>query len=245
MEIIIKSLKKEPAGLSPLVWKPLRRHGLLRTVDEQRVHLLLDAPPSALNDTIYSTGMKRALKAALALDSKTQNLELCFKSGDNAELDLLLKDNRLLINDKWMVFHRSHECDPSFCPLRNQASGSKIQVDIFTCGHIVETLYASILNELPMGLNKDPIAPLKNNHDLRLKVSEKIVQTPLRVELECDIAGEIQVSWVDPERHSTWEVHKVTCQGWVTLYRVSTCVDKQEDLLAICKLMVQYFKNIP
>jgi len=215
----------------------LRKHGLLRTPNEQRDHLLLNAPRSTIEDTIYSTGMKRALRAALALDSGTRDLELCFRSGENAELDLILDGKQLLINDKWMSFHKSHACDPSFCPLRKQASGGSVQIDTFTCGHIVEALYGLILDEISRGSKAESRARLETKHSLRLKVSEKIVQTPHKVESSSCNPGEIQVSWVDPERHSTWEVHRVICEGRVTLHRVSTCEGKRGDLIASCKSM--------
>ena len=92
-------LKKEPAPLKSELWKKLRSFGLLRTPQERRERLLCDAPESLKRESAYSTGMKRALMGILALDPKTRNLEVTFKSSTVAELDLLIHGSKLLIND--------------------------------------------------------------------------------------------------------------------------------------------------
>jgi hypothetical protein len=70
--------------------------------------LLHNAVDFVLEDTPFSIRVKCLLKAALALDVRTRDLELRFKSGTNAKLDLLLKGSKILVNEKWLNFYLSY-----------------------------------------------------------------------------------------------------------------------------------------
>jgi hypothetical protein len=61
-----------------------------------------------LEDTPFFIKVKCLLKAALALDKRTRDLELRFKSGINAKLDLLLEGSKILVNKKWLNFYLSY-----------------------------------------------------------------------------------------------------------------------------------------
>jgi hypothetical protein len=71
--------------------------------------LLRNAVDFVLKDTPFFIRVKCLLKAALALDARTRDLELRFKSGTNAKLDLLLKGSKILVNKKWLNFYSSHD----------------------------------------------------------------------------------------------------------------------------------------
>lgn len=227
----MKSLKKEPAPLARPIWLSLKKYELLRTPDEQRHHLLFNAPDSAFEETTYSAGMIRTLRSVLALDQRTEGLEICFKSRHHAELDLLLDGLRLLVNDKWLDFEDSHAA--SFCSLFDEASADEVQINTFSCGHVVTELYDLILVELSSKSSAQlGIAP-DTDSSLYLKVSEKIRQTPHKIECHAEFApGMLHVSWLDPESEKDWKLHGVSRRGRVILHRESTCTEKRHELLA-------------
>ncbi|KAH9206337.1 hypothetical protein DL95DRAFT_266133, partial [Leptodontidium sp. 2 PMI_412] len=109
VDLIRRSLKKEPKQLPRRLWDPLKRFNLIRTPQEQRRYLLRNAVDSALEDTPFSVGVKCSLRAALALDASTRDLELRFKSSTDTELDLLLEGSEILVNEKWLDFYSSHD----------------------------------------------------------------------------------------------------------------------------------------
>jgi hypothetical protein len=86
-ETIRTLLKIQPVSLPHNLWEVLKKNGHVRTPEEHLHHLLHNAPVSELEETLYSSGVKRALSAALALDDKTKRLRLIFKSGAKSELN--------------------------------------------------------------------------------------------------------------------------------------------------------------
>jgi len=227
----VKSLKKEPVPLSAPIWVSLRRYNLLRTPDEQRHHLLFNAPNSAYELTAYSTGVLRTLKAILALDQRTKDLEIFFKDGEYAELDLLLDRSRLLINDKWLDFDASHAL--SFCALFAEANDDEVKIDTFSCNHVVTELYNLILVELSRDSSSELGIPPDTDNSLHQKVSEKIRQIPHKVDCKPgNSAGVIHVSWVHSESEKDWKLHGVSRHGRVILHRENTCRDEKFEFLA-------------
>jgi hypothetical protein len=231
VELITQSLRKEPYSLKRETWTPLRRYHLIRTPEEQRNYLLENAPASALGITPYSEGVRRALRSILALDPETNDFELDFRSRPEAELDILLKGNRLLINDRWLDFHQSHT--KSQCSLFTEASARNTRIDQFTCGHVLNELYSLILVELSKGPNSKKNKSVGSYASLRLNVSEKVLQMPVLVEaLPGEYPGQIRVSWVHLESQKVFQIHRIDPKGRVTLHRESTCAHMKECLLS-------------
>jgi hypothetical protein len=190
----MKSLKKVPKQLPDMIWDPLLEYGIVRTVQQWRHHLLRKAIDSALPETQYSASLKHSLKAALALDASTQNLSVKFKSGANAELDLLLDGSNILINDKWLDFDRSHDGMPCWYSKLTSLKDSASQG--FFCSHVVIDLYEMVLTELRH--KEDPNqSTLENSHgSLRRRVSESLREMPSMIQIvQGEISGEIEVSW--------------------------------------------------
>lgn len=195
--------------------------------------MLFNAQDSTATRTPYSEGVIRAVKAVLELDERTQNYKLVFKSGENAELDLLLDGQQLLINDKWLDFNSSHKS--SYCVLHAEATEEKIAIDTFSCIHIAEKLYSLILNQLPRDVAADSSVGAESGSNLVRSVSEKLRQIPHKVECVAGTySGEIVVSWIHPESEKDSKLHGITRRGCVTLHRESTCADKKKDLLTPC-----------
>jgi hypothetical protein len=228
--VIINCLKKEPAPLSRPIWQKLRSYGLVRTPQERREYLLCNAPNSVKETTAYSSGVARALRGVLALDDRTRNLEVVFKSGVEAELDLLLHGWRVLINDKWLDFHASH--DSGGCDLSVEASHQHVHIDTFDCGHITE-LYDSLVAELSRYQQRDRKLSAEASSALRRRAAEKIRQTPSRVSVaQGEKSGEIVVSWTEPESDRVWKNHRLLRKGRVTLHRESKCSHSKNEILS-------------
>jgi hypothetical protein len=208
------------------IWVPLRKYKLIRTPQEQQYHLLHNAAIAIVKVTAYSIGVKRGLSAALALDVRTRDLKLVFKTGYTADLDLLLDKSDLLIHEKWLDFGASH--DGADCWLSSLASASGIKIDTFSCDHIVTNLYGLVLNELDSrdgGLAAD-------EKSLNLKVSERLREMPRKIEIAPgQEAGEIEVSWVDAASDMASRLHGLNVKGRITLHRERTCSEKKFELL--------------
>jgi hypothetical protein len=207
----------------------LRRFGLIRTPQEHRHYLLQTAPETDRPSTSYSKDVERALMAILALDSRTQDLRLDFRSGANAELDLLLLGPDLLINDKWLDFYAGHE--NSSCSLFLEAAAEQTSINRFSCSHIIKSLYDSLLVELSHGSN--PQQNRNSDNYMRQLVSEKIDQMPGMVDIsQGGGAGVLKVSWVHAESEKISRLHHLELKGRITMHRKSTCADKRSELLS-------------
>jgi hypothetical protein len=246
--LIQQSLKKVPKVLLKAFWTPFRRFGLIRTPQEERIHLLKHAKVSTVRETTYTMGLKRALRAVLALDSRTTSLEVVFQDGTSAELDLLITESPdsfdasadivddehtvktlLLINDKYLSFDDSHNA--ASCSLSTEVVAGNITVDSFSCLHIIIELYEMILAEL------SGVGNSGGNSQLRLLVSEKITQMPINIEvLQTELEGELEVRWMDPEIEKDLKVFKLDRIGEVTLHNEWTCGSMiSDELIALCK----------
>jgi hypothetical protein len=199
-------------------------------MQEQRYHLLHKAPIAVETRTPYSAGVKRALMAALSLDTRTTNIEIVFKSGARAELDLLLEGSQLQVNEKWLDFRTSHNDAP--CGLSRMAFAEDINIQTFSCDHVVNELYDLVLVEVSKRRNTDHDALQEKDSSLRLRVSESLRQMPRMIETtHGDNPGEIVVSWIDPESSLVAKLHHLDLKCRVTLHRDSTCSHKKFDLV--------------
>lgn len=70
-----------------------------RTHAEEQRHLLRTALKSAMADTPYIIALKRASKAGLTLDERTDGLRLTFKSHAESEFGLFVEKGCVFISD--------------------------------------------------------------------------------------------------------------------------------------------------
>ncbi|KAH7377556.1 hypothetical protein BKA64DRAFT_254172 [Cadophora sp. MPI-SDFR-AT-0126] len=230
VEIIRRSLKKRPEQLISQVWDPLRKYGLVRTPREQQCYLLNQAPRTQSPPTAYSLGVERALKAALAMDSRTKELNLIFKSGIKTDLDLLLDGRDLQINDKWLDFENGHRRAP--CWLSRQAGRECFDADHFSCDHIVRDLYELVLGELKRHGNVGSEKLSESNRSLHQRLCESFRQMPIMVESKAGTVSEtIAVSWTDLDGDVLARLYGLDPKFRVTLHRESTCSSKRNDLI--------------
>ncbi len=231
IEIIRKSLKKEPIRLAGPVWGPLKRYGLVRTPQEQQHHLLINALDCVEEDNVYSADVKRSLKAALALDPRTSALTLKFKCGTKDGLDLLLDKLDLLIHEKWLDFSSSHEKTP--CSLSTWATEKGINIESFSCNHVVTRLFDLLLTELTKVREREVGSRTLTRSDdsLRVTVQENLDQMPRLVEASTIEPGEIKVTWTDLDGDRVSRLHGLEPQCGIVLHRESTCSNKRLELL--------------
>lgn len=236
VEVIINSLKKEPQQLPKSVWEPLRRFDLIRTPEEQQFHLLHSAPASQMLETPYSLGLRRALKAALALNENTRGMTVTFKSGSGTNLDLVLEGSDLEINDKWLSFDRSHRASPCWLSRQHVTSSSATNSQPFSCDHITSNLYWLVLQETVRRSDLKSRKSFQLCSILHQNVCEKLRQAPVMVTAEPgDLPGEIEVGWFDKEGSMISRMYGLYPECQITLHRASRCAKRREELITSCE----------
>lgn len=213
-----------------LVWTPLRRFNLVRTPEEQSYFLLEHAPAASLPTTAYSDGVSRAIKSVLALDSRTLPLVLDFRDGNQVQLNVILRGQRLIVNDKWLNFTSSHSESP--CSLSSDGCASEVEINQFECTHILFDLYELILVELEKcpRIGRDIAS---QHRSLRSKAMDKLCQMPSEINaIPGKRRGEIEVSWSHRLSETAFKRHKIEYLGRVVLYRESSCCNKRNNLLS-------------
>lgn len=173
--------------------------------------------------------VKRALRASLCLDTRTKDLELVFKDGTAAELDLLLDGMKLMINEKWLDFDASHENVP--CWLSRLSSTAGFSGDTFSCDHVITDLYDMVLMEVDKD-RREKHGAVEEDGLLRLRLVENLRQMPRVIETApgCN-PGEIDVTWMDSEGDLAARLHGLDVKYRVTLHRERTCAQKRFDLV--------------
>ncbi|KAI9773653.1 MAG: hypothetical protein M1840_006927 [Geoglossum simile] len=215
------------SGTVTIVWIPLKRYNLVRTPQDQQIHLFQKAPEAPEYSTVYSVGLKRALGAVLALDTRTQDLGIVFKSVGKVQLELLLSGMRLVINETWLSFQESHEKAPCWLSRQAQVDGSSMSR--FFCDHIVTDLYKLVLEEI----RRRPGLSQPSDSFLYQRVCESLRQMPMMVEASPGrLSGEVDVSWTCLEGDLISRVCRLDPTCRVTLHRESTCSKRRDDLLA-------------
>jgi hypothetical protein len=207
----------------------LKKYNLVRTPQEQQIYLFQKAPEVPEKGTTYSAGLKRALRAVLALDARTKGLEIVFKAVGKAQLELLLSGEKLEINENWLDFQASHEKAP--CWLTRQAHIDESRMDHFFCNHIVKDLYRLVLEEI-----KRRGQSSEADSSLHQSVDESLRQMPMMVEVSpgCH-SGEVHVSWMSLEGDVFSRVCRSDPTCRIILHRESTCSARRGNLLAPSK----------
>lgn len=212
------------------IWWALRKHKVaIRTPEEQRNYLLEEAAVAVVKDEPYPSSLQRVLRAALALDAKTRELDLVFKGGAKAELDLFLNGSNLLVHERWLDFHASHDKAP--CWLSHRASIMKIPIDELACDHVVIDLYDLLLMELNKKGNKETSGGSRFDTALRLTVHESFRAMPRMIRInQGEKSGMLKVSWQDEESNKAFR-YGLNVMYQVTLHRESTCSHRKLELL--------------
>lgn len=229
MELIRKSLKKTPVQLPACIWEPMRKSTStnIRTPQEERYHLLYNAPVVAKKSAPYASMVTAALSASLCLDVRTKDLKLVFKDGTTAELDLLLDGTQLMVNEKWLDFYDSHKNVP--CWISRESTTAGFISDTFSCDHIITELYDMVLMELDKRCEEEGQKAEEADGLLRLRLVENLRQMPREIRITPGYSpGEIDVTWMASEGALAAKLHGLDVKYRVTLHRERTCESKKK-----------------
>ena len=205
----------------------LRKYNFVRTPGEQQERLLNNAPESVDSGSSYSKNVKRALTASLQLENRTRNLQLSFRSGAKANLDLLLCGNVLKINDLWLDFEASHKKSP--CCLSRTTGHETDNADCFSCHHIILRLYELILEELARHTETRRLS-IESDGSLSQRVRETLSQMPIMIKaVPGDLPCSVDVSWADLDLIA--KLHGLQPRCSVVLHRESSCSGAKSDLI--------------
>lgn len=215
------------------IWDPLSKFGLIWTPQREQRRLLRRAPSVDIVDIAskpYSDTLLRTLHAAMALDERTQPLELSFKTGDRADLALLLNGSKVLTHMRWFDFYACHARSP--CQVSDRALAESSIKDYnhepFLCDHIVMYLYGLLLVQLMPG---SCYGGQKATDRLLTKVSECVDQMPRNIEIaQGSQQGTIKVSWMDIASARA-KSNGVDLKCRIILHE-STCKGKRDEWLA-------------
>jgi hypothetical protein len=213
----------------PLVlWNILRKYSLVRSPQEEKVHRFAHSQTIKVKDDVFSVGVQRALKAALLLDPRLEDINIQFAKGGGTDIDLLFKEEEkvLLVHEKWANFetiHQTFSCETF--RLSQRQSGKDFP---FLCDHIAEDLIELTLNDIQGPLQLPPTRCM----ELRRKARERIQQTPRLIKVSrTNHPNELEVSWIGNESGLISQTYGSSIQYHVMLHRMSTCRSKKNNLL--------------
>lgn len=232
METIKGSLKRKPVALPSSIWDPLSKFGFIWTPQQQQRRLLRRAPKVDIKSTSnpYYQTVLQTLNAAMALDERTRHLKLLIKTGDKADLDLLLDGSNVLMHERSLDFNTCHARAP--CQTSDRALAEPSNKDYnhepFLCDHVVIYLYGLLLEQLMPGSCYG--GKTATGHRLRTKVSECVEQMPRNIEIvQGSQKGTIKVSWVNiASERAKLNGSDLKCR---IILHESTC-QRNEELLA-------------
>lgn len=197
--------------------------------------MLHNAPIAVDNPNPYSTGLFRALRAALELDVRTQDLKVIFKDGRTTDFDLILFDSILEINNKWLNFKEGHSKTACWLSRQTEDDDRQIMLSQFSCDHIVSALYELVLNEVTRSQSLAHEEIYESNATLCQKISESLRHMPMMIESCLGGPGEITVSWIDIDGGMVARVYGLEPKLAITLHRESSCAIRRDDLVRTSK----------
>lgn len=231
VDLVRISLKRRPLALPEALWKLLLRYELIRTPQQQTVHLFRNSPPSVKLSSTFSDNVKQAFLATLALSEHTRHIQTCFVQGGQVDLDFLYlpADRVLMVHENWLDFEEIHKT--ASCHLSQMPTLQPVQSGVFFCDHIVNELYGLFLPEVMKGLSLTQSRSCDLERSLRSEAQEKLQQMPRDIKVSStQRGGELEVSWLDGESAlvSKYFPH---AKVHVTLHRVISCSGSRHDMV--------------
>ena len=230
VDLVRTSLKRRPLTLPETLWAILLRYGLVRTPQQQRLHLFRNSEPSTGHSTTFSRNVEHAFRATLALCEHTRRTELRFVQGGQVDIDFVyVPAKRLLtVHEKWLNFDKIHET--AHCHVSRMDIVHPVQSEVFFCDHIVLELYGLILPEVLKSLYLTQSKSKALERSLRSEAQEKLPQMPRGIAVSStQHGGELEVSWLDGESGLVSKYFPDT-KVHIVLHR-ETCSAKRLDLV--------------
>ncbi|KAI9878014.1 MAG: hypothetical protein M1830_002172 [Pleopsidium flavum] len=178
IELIRSSLQRSPVPLPKGLWKILTRFKLVRTPQEERLHLFTKSAPSVCQTSSFSENVQRALRAALALNERTSDVTVLFVEGGQVGMDLLYESEKktVKVHEKWLNFEEIHKT--ATCHLSRLATTQSVASEVLFCDHIIEEIYGMTLSEILKCLGLRQNAANVIERSLRNEVRDKLQQMP-------------------------------------------------------------------
>ncbi|KAH6633897.1 hypothetical protein B0J18DRAFT_452760 [Chaetomium sp. MPI-SDFR-AT-0129] len=149
LEHIIQGLGCEGVQLTDTYWAILRRHGLVRTAEEEEHRRFTTAPPVAATEleSAFAQSVHRLLRACLRACPKTSGITIQFVQAGRLHLQLLYSEPEALfrVHERWLSKDSAIEAMglPADWLLEDVAV------------HTVKRLFADALEQLPCGVFED------------------------------------------------------------------------------------------
>lgn len=226
--MIVTSIKKQPVKVPAKLWKILRKFSLARTPQEERLHLFASSEPVDKIEHIFGHSILRMLKSALLLDCRLKDIKIQVVAGGESGIDLLYREDEgvLLLHEKWLDFKKTHE--EVTCDLSLLAQERMVEMDEFSCDHVVEDVFELIINDIRLHGMLDPAEA----NAIRRVARERIRQTPRRIKVSKTLqVGELEVSWMGNESGIIADNYGVDMLYDVTLHKASSCRQRSEELI--------------
>lgn len=171
-----------------------------------------------------------SLKASLALNHRTEQVQVEYVSGAETDIDMLFdKERQLLkVHGKWLNFARIHETAP--CRI-STASNTRLSQSVFCCDHVIEELYELAVQDIVETLTSNHTDAMKFARSMRLKVREKLQQMPRMISMKKDGPRRLVVSWTNGENDLIREALGNIGTYYVTLHQDQTCSQKKYEYL--------------
>lgn len=157
-----------------------------------------------------------------------KDIKIQFVKGGETEIDLLFREEEKLlrIHEKWINFQRIHE--GASCEVSRLAQEQPVEMEAFSCDHVVEDLFELALNDIRGQLKLTP----SESVTLRRVARERIQQIPRLINVSrTGQANELEVSWTGNECGIISKKYGTNIRYHVTLHKVSTCWPKKDELL--------------
>ena len=154
-----------------------------------------------------------------------ESLKVQFVKGGDNKIDLLFRDEEQLlrIHEKWIDFQRIHEGDS--CEMSRLARDRLVEMEAFSCDHVVEDLFELVLNNIRRPLKLDQ----SESVTLRRIARERIRQIPRLTKVSrTGRPNELEVSY---ESMIISKKYGANILYHVTLHKKKTCWSKKGELL--------------
>ncbi|GAM33939.1 hypothetical protein TCE0_013f01201 [Talaromyces pinophilus] len=206
IDIIKKSLKRQPAPLSNKLWRILSKYGFIRKPREEQNHLFRNSSVSDEPSTLFSINIQRGLSACLALHARTQRVQVEYVTGAETEVEMLFdKQKQLLkVHEKWLNFSRIHETTPCRASMLDEI---QLLDSIFLCDHVIEELCDLAVIEIVETFDCNVDAASRFIKSMRIQVRENLQHMPREVSVQpSDEPRRLVVSWADNESERVRQV---------------------------------------
>ena len=187
-------------------------------------------------NTIYSQSTLRVIRAVLAVNPATRDLEVIIKGGPWNGMDILLQraEAKLLLPESWLDFRASHsrrQCQLSLqVRIATSKEDSTEPPPVFSCQHLIHSFLDEVLETTGNTMMEDDFFETRDSQVV--EALEKFSQMPYLIKLNHTTrAGELEVSWTDNQSKVLSKYLGLNCMFLVDSHTSSSCLPLAGDLI--------------